>query len=323
MRRRVAEGDRARQEEIRRGAILMGTQGFSYDQWEGLVYPVGLPKGERLPYYARRFALVELDSTYYATPRAAQVARWAEQTPEGFTFTAKVPKQITQEARLAGEVATRELARFLGTMHLMGSRLGPIVFQMSPGFRAPRDFPALELTLRHLADLGGEGMRFAVEFRHPSWLEGDEPAALLAECGVAWVWNDWYPTEPYLLAMPRAIDTPAAQKVTADDFAYLRLTGNHAACVDYRTMSIDRQSDLERWAHLALEFRRGREDRGVYVLLNNHYAGSSPLAVRELERALGLPVIPFGVPEDGAQQDGAQQDGAQPEQEGRLRLPGL
>ncbi|MDQ3702600.1 MAG: DUF72 domain-containing protein [Chloroflexota bacterium] len=299
------------------GRVLVGTQGFSYDQWEGLVYPVGLPRGRRVAEYARQFALVELDSTYYGTPRPAQVLRWAELTPETFTFTAKVPKQVTQEARLAGDDARRELARFLETIRLLGPRLGPVLFQMSPGFRYPRDFPALRETLRHLDSLGGEGLRFAVEFRHPSWLgeerevdgaesaaaEGqrrEEPADLLRRYGVAWVWNDWYPTEDYLEQMPRAIDVPAAQRITSDSFGYIRLTGNHAECIDYRTVRIDRTSDLERWARLALDFRRDREDRSVYVLLNNHYAGSSPNSVRHLEHVLGVPVRAFPAFPDGA-----------------------
>jgi uncharacterized protein YecE (DUF72 family) len=148
--------------------------------------------------------------------------------------------------------------------------------------------------LRRLPELGGEGLRFAVEFRHPSWLANGEPEALVREHGIAWVWNDWEPTEPYLAPMPRAIDDAGAGKVTADDFAYLRLTGNHDADVDERTTTIDRGADLARWAERVLQFRREREGRGVYVLLNNHYAGSSAKTVQELRRHLGLPVITFG-----------------------------
>lgn len=284
-----------------RGAILVGTQGFSYDEWDGLVYAPGAPKNARLATFAQQFSLVELDSTYYGAPRPAQVARWAEQTPETFTFTAKVPKQIAQEARLAGADTLHALEEFLDTMQLLGTRLGAIVFQMSPGFRYPRDFAALKSALAVARGRVGPRLRLAVEFRHPSWLESDTVPALLREHHVAWVWNDWYPAEPYLEKMPRAIDTPDALRITSDEFAYLRLTGNHAECVDYRNTSIDRTSDLAKWADLVLEFRRGRESRGVYVLLNNHYAGSSPLTARALERMLGLPVVEIGqvTPRDG------------------------
>jgi uncharacterized protein YecE (DUF72 family) len=273
----------------RRGRILVGTQGWSYDQWEGLVYPPGTPKTERLTHYARRFPLVEIDSTYYATPRAHLVAKWATQTPDGFTFTAKVPKQITQEAKLAGDGAFQQLAIFLETMRLLGPKLGPLCFQMSPGFRYPRDYDALETMLQHLPELGGEGLQFAIEFRHPSWL-APQPGALLREYQVAWVWADWEPTEQYLAPMPGPVEDQRARRISAD-FLYMRLVGNHDAPIDYRTISIDRQSDLERMAELALEFRRRRKDGGIYVLLNNHYTGCSARTVGELQRLLGLPVV--------------------------------
>ena len=281
----------------RRG-LLVGTQGWSYDAWEGLVYPPGTPKTKRLAHYARRFPVVEIDSTYYGAPRPTAVARWADETPEAFTFTAKVPQQITQEARLAGPLAQRQMEAFLETMRLLGPRLGPLVFQMSPGFRCPRDLAALREMVAALPALGGAGLDFAMEFRHPSWLETDEPASLLREHGVAWVWNHWEPTERYLAPMPSPVGDPQALRTTADDFAYVRLTGNHDAPIDYRTISIDRASDLVKWAELALEFRRERESRGIYVLLNNHYAGCSPESVRQLQRLLNLPVVTLGGGED-------------------------
>jgi len=302
-----------------RSGVFMGACGFSYDEWDGVVFPAGLPKNARLSRYAQQFRLVELDSTYYGTPRPEAVARWAEQTPEEFVFTAKVPKQVTQDAKLAGPPAHAELARFIATMKLLGPRLGPLVFQMSPGFRYPRDVKGLREMLQALPSLGGEGVRFAVEFRHPSWLAQEEPAALLREHGVAWVWNDWLPTETYLAPMPRAIDEPAAMVTTADDFAYIRLIGNHDERIDYRTITVDRLADLVRWAEMAMEFRRGREDRGIYILLNNHYSGSSPATIRELERVLGLPVVAFaaGDADSDTQAPVRDRDEAQP------RLPGL
>jgi uncharacterized protein YecE (DUF72 family) len=299
-------------EAEKRGGVFLGACGFSYDEWEGLVFPPGTPKNARISSYARQFRLVELDSTYYGTPRPEAVLRWAEQTPDGFVFAAKVPKQVTQDAKLAGPTAHAEMARFIATMKLLGPRLGPLLLQMSPGFRYPRDFKALKEMLEALPSLGGEGVRFAIEFRHPSWLSKDEPAALLREHGVAWAWNDWLPTEKYLAPMPRAIDEPKALITTADDFAYMRLIGNHALPIDYRTITVDRFADLVKWAELALEFRRGREDRGIYILLNNHYSGSSPATIRELERVMGLPIVAFG-PDEAAMTD----DPSRP------RLPGL
>ena len=303
----------------RRSGVFIGACGFSYDEWDGFVFPAGLPKNARLSSYARQFRLVELDSTYYGTPRVEAVRRWAEQTPENFVFTAKVPKQITQEAKLAGSAAQAEMARFIATMKLLGPRLGPLLFQMSPGFRYPRDFKALQEMLEALPALGSEGVQFAIEFRHPSWLSKEDPAALLRKHHVAWAWNDWLPSEQYLAPVPRAIDEPRAKVETSENFGYVRLIGSNAEPIDYRTITVNRLADLVKWAELALEFRRGREDRGIYILLNNHYSGSSPTTIRELERVMGLPIVAFG--QGGEDVSSAafanRDDGAQ------QRLPGL
>jgi len=277
------------------GRVLVGTQSFSYDAWDGLVYPLGLARTKRIGYYARLFPVVELDNTYYAVPNPTLLAGWAAQAPEGFLFSAKVPKAITQEAKLSGESVPYALAAFLDVMATLGERLGPIVFQMSPGFVYPRDFPALEQLLPRLPELGGEGMQFAIEFRHPSWVGAAPAEQLLRACGVTWIWNDWEPTEKYLQPMPRGIDEPAALPVTNERFAYVRLVGNHDAAIDQRTITIDRGADLERWADKVMAFRR-RTNGDVYVLLNNHYAGFSAEAVRRLQRILGLPVVSFETP---------------------------
>lgn len=299
-----------------RGRLLTGTQGFSYDEWDGLVYPPGLPKTQRLAWVARTFDMVELDSTFYGPPRPASVQRWADQTPESFVIAAKVPRQITHEARLAGAGTLQALAVFLDVMRLLGPRLGPVVLQLGPHFRFPRDLPALEATCLALPGMGSAGLRLTVEFRHPSWLQDDALEHLLREHGLGWVWNDWYPTEPHLEQMPRAIDGPAAQRIAADDFAYLRLTGNHAACVDNRTLTIDRTDDLLQWAGLVQGFRAGSTDRDVYILLNNHYAGSGPLAIRELQDVLDMPRLALAGDSPAAAM-------AEPDKAGRLRLPGF
>ena len=64
----------------------IGTMGFGYRDWQGAFYPDKLPKGQQLAYYAGRFNALEMDSTFYGTPKADAVARWRETTPDGFIF---------------------------------------------------------------------------------------------------------------------------------------------------------------------------------------------------------------------------------------------
>ena len=80
--------------------LYLGTSGWSYADWEGFLYPEGLPAGARLAEYAKRYATVEIDSTFYGSPRATTVQKWREVVPEGFLFAAKFPQEFpTDEAK--------------------------------------------------------------------------------------------------------------------------------------------------------------------------------------------------------------------------------
>ncbi|MEW6636551.1 MAG: DUF72 domain-containing protein, partial [Actinomycetota bacterium] len=157
--------------------LYLGTSGWSYADWEGTLYPEGLPAGARLAEYVRRYATVEIDSTFYGTPRRSTVQRWREVSPEGFLFAAKFPKEITHERSLVG--CEREARIFVETMALLGDRLGPLLIQLPPSFDV-EGMSALEDFLGSLP----EGFRYAVEVRHRSWLGSDLPE-MLRERGTA------------------------------------------------------------------------------------------------------------------------------------------
>ena len=72
--------------------LYLGTSGWSYADWEGTVYPPGIPAGSRLAEYVKSYATVEIDSTFYGTPRRSTVQRWREVAPAGFLFAAKFPQ---------------------------------------------------------------------------------------------------------------------------------------------------------------------------------------------------------------------------------------
>jgi hypothetical protein len=84
--------------------VRTGTMGWSYEDWRGPFYPANLPAARMLGEYAKVFDTVELDTTFYGVPRPSTVAGWAAQVPEGFVFSAKVPRAVTHERRLIGAV---------------------------------------------------------------------------------------------------------------------------------------------------------------------------------------------------------------------------
>src|SRR5580704_265890 len=107
--------------------MLLGTSAFTAAGWEGSFYPRGMQSRDFLSYYATQFATVEVDSTFYGCPSVRTVKNWAARTPEGFTFSVKVPQVITHEKALVD--CDSEFEEFVKTMDILGPKLGPMAFQ--------------------------------------------------------------------------------------------------------------------------------------------------------------------------------------------------
>jgi uncharacterized protein YecE (DUF72 family) len=154
---------------------FVGTSGFSYDEWSGVFYPEKMKSADRLRYYAERFRTVEVNNTFYRMPLKELLARWRDDTPEGFVFVLKASQRITHRERLkdSGE----SVAYFFENAEALGAKLGPTLFQLPPNFK--KDTERLRSFLELLA-----GRRAALEFRHESWMD-EEVFALLRSHGVA------------------------------------------------------------------------------------------------------------------------------------------
>lgn len=242
--------------------LYLGTSGWSYADWEGSVYPSKLPAGARLAEYVSHgaFAAVEIDSTFYGTPRRQTVSKWREVAPKGFRFAAKFPQEITHEKQLSG---CKPLAdAFVDTMSELGDKLGPLLVQLPPYF----EFEASSLeTLEAFLDDLPEGPRYAVEVRHRSWV-GPDLAASLKDRNVALTLVD-YPS------MPR-------QGISTTDFVYIRWLGDRREFpANHTAPKRDRSDDLAWWADLTKRFLTEEEGREVYAFANNHYQNHSPSTV--------------------------------------------
>src|SRR3954468_10106130 len=169
--------------------LYLGTSGWSYADWEGTLYPRGTPPAGRLAEYAKHFATVEIDSTFYGTPRGTTVARWRQVAPCGFLFAAKFPQELTHERKLVN--SRSEAEGFVRTMQALEDRLGPLLLQLPPNFTVE----GKEVLNAFLQELP-EGPRYAVEVRHRSWVGSDLPE-LLRERGAALTLVD-YPRMPRL-----------------------------------------------------------------------------------------------------------------------------
>jgi uncharacterized protein YecE (DUF72 family) len=126
------------------------------------------PPGEsHLDRYARRFPVVEINSSFYRPHKPATYARWAASTPAHFRFSVKVPKEITHERRLTG--ATDLLDQFLREAGMLGAKLGPLLVQLPPSFAYSPDVAQTffsELRQRFTGSV-------VFEPRHPTWFSDD------------------------------------------------------------------------------------------------------------------------------------------------------
>jgi len=238
--------------------LYLGTSGWSYADWEGTVYPPGTPPAGRLAEYVKCFATVEIDSTFYGTPRVSTVERWRKVGPDGFLFAAKFPQEITHEKELAG--CKEEAETFVRTMQNLDDRLGPLLLQLPSVFTAENS----DVLDTFLGDLP-EGPSYAVEVRHQSWLDSDL-TGLLREHGAALTLVD-YPRMPRL------------EEATAD-FAYIRWLGNRREFPSGHTgPKKDRSEDLRWWSGLVDRFLS--EGKTVFAYANDHYQNHAPSTIEQ------------------------------------------
>ncbi len=126
--------------------IRIGTSGWSYDHWQGVLYPDPTPVSARLEYYLPHFGTVELNSSFYHWPADATFTRWRQRLPDDFRFTVKAPRGLTHGARLYAP--ERWLARMRHGLHALGHTRGVLLVQVPPDL--PYDLPRLSYFLEHI-----------------------------------------------------------------------------------------------------------------------------------------------------------------------------
>jgi len=237
------------------GRVRIGTSGWSYGHWLGTFYPQGTRPPDFLAAYARRFESVEINRTFYKLPTPATMAAWRAQSPPGFVFAAKASRYLTHRKKLKDP--EEPIARLLGCVEALQEKLGPVLFQLPPRWRANQE--RLEHMLARLPDRH----RYAFEFRDPSWLD-DSVLDLLARRGAAFCIFD-------LAGKPSPIEVTAG-------FVYIRL---HGPGGPYQGSYHDRT--LSAWARRISAWREAGKD--VYCYFDNDekaYAPHDALRLKEM-----------------------------------------
>ena len=225
----------------------VGTSGWSYDHWEGVLYPPGTASSSRLAYYAQQFDTVELNASFYRWPRDASFAAWRSRLPEGFALSAKAARGLSHGKRLfAPEVW---VDRLKSAWHELGDRRGVLLVQLPPGME--RD----DERLAYFLALIPQWMKVAVEFRHPSWHE-ESVYALLEKYGAAY-------------CVMSGAQLPCVLRATAP-FVYVRMHGP-----DHHNLygGSYPEKDLRWWGERIGEWESSGKE--VFVYFNNDGGGNA------------------------------------------------
>ncbi|HYE93393.1 MAG TPA: DUF72 domain-containing protein [Terriglobales bacterium] len=229
--------------------LWIGTSGYVYKDWRGVVYPDGLPLRAWLGFYASHFDTVELNSAFYRLPSIAAYKGWRAQVTSRFLFAVKASRFLTHMKKLKDP--RDPIRRMLRRAGHLGPTLGPVLFQLPAFLRA--DVARLDVFLDALArQRYVRPLRAVLEVRHASWLEAPVIERLRA-ANVALCFHDWR-------------EQPVTGPVTAD-FVYVRRHGTSPR----RYHGSYTEAMLREDAARIRGWRRAGCD--VYVYFNNDFHG--------------------------------------------------
>ena len=239
---------------------FIGTSGYYYFHWKGIFYPEGLPSTKFLTYYIHYFDTLELNSTFYHIPKETTIKQWKNNLPEDFIMSVKANKNITHIRRLKN--AETEINEFLRKIALLQEKLGVILFQLPPSLK--KDLTILK-DFTNLLNI--EKMKFAIEFRHDSWLD-DNVYEVLKEKNIAFCISD-------------SAYYPFAEEITAD-FTYIRFHGHESLYASNYS-----NADLKSYAEKIKKWN----EKGIssFCYFNNDFGGfavKNALHLKELVKNL-------------------------------------
>ena len=289
------------------GRIAVGTSSWADPGFVEEWYPPDLPARDRLSYYAERFEAVEVNSTFYAVPARSTVARWAEITPEKFTFDVKLHRLLSRHSagadsllpELRPKAKTDERGRVIITPELQdlivdatleaieplaeAGKLGPFLLQLSPAF-SPRKHKLDELTplAERLREAG-----LAIELRNRDWVDEERLEQTLdwyESHGVTFVCVDSPPGDNFQILPP--IDA-----VTRREAAYVRMHGRNTdgylkgKTVAERFGWVYSDEELQEIAQRARSLAEDANE--VHVAFNNNRSSNAPDSARRFRELIG------------------------------------
>ncbi len=269
------------------GEFLIGTSGYSYDDWVGPIYPRGTRRGDFLTFYAKRFRFTELNFSYYRLPEASALRAIASKTPSSFRFTVKAHRSLTHDRDTEWKRHAERFAEAVGALSSVESatdsladagrqdRLAGVLIQF------PFSFHYRPANRRYLASLTDalKPLRLFVEFRNAEW---DQES----------VWREMERRELGLVVpdLPRLDGLPATPPRLTTRWGYVRFHGRNApqwwsgtnvTRYDY----LYREEELRGWVGPVRAMLD--EAEAVIVAFNNHFGGQAAENAEQFAAMIG------------------------------------
>ena len=254
------------------GNILIGTSGYSFEDWRDLFYPPEIEKGKMLDFYAQHFTTVEINSSYYKIPNAAVFYHMAKKTSDNFEFIIKVNQEVTHKYKKAFE-SLKELKQAVQPLIDAGKMYGYLV-QFPWSFK----YHPTKLTYINKISHACEPYPVFVEFRHASWLRG-AVYRFLKEEKIGYCCVD----EPQLSGLI------PPQEIVTTKISYVRFHGRNSAAW-WNSSKGDRydygysNEELKDWLQ-RIRVMREKSDK-LYLFFNNCHMGQAVINAKQMIQLL-------------------------------------
>ena len=244
---------------MRRGRARIGCSGWEYKHWQGGFYPSELPRGRWFEHYAATFDTVEINNSFYRLPERATFAAWARRAPLCFEFAVKASRFLTHMKKLKDP--EEPLDRLFTRMRALGRHLGPVLYQLPPGWKVNVE------RFEHFLGVLPRDARHVVEFRDPSWYDR-RIEALMERFRVSLCLHD--------------MTSSATGRKRVGPLVYVRF---HGATTKYGGGYSEER--LRSWA----DWLNVQRDEGsdVYAYFNNDVGGHAPRDAVTLRRLVESP----------------------------------
>jgi uncharacterized protein YecE (DUF72 family) len=258
--------------------IRIGPAGWSYKDWEGVVYPQKPgPKFDPLEYLAKFFNTIEINSSFYRPFTVSTAKSWAHRVSgmRDFNFTAKLHRVFTHQRGKATAEDEKQVREGMDTLRAAG-KLGALLLQFPWSFKNVDDERVyLSKLLERFSDYP-----LVLEIRHSSW-NNPQIYEWLDELGVGICNVD----QPLFAKSIKPAD------VTTSQIGYVRLHGRNyqdwfreKAPRDDRYNYLYSPEELEPWITRIKEI--AAKTKETYVITNNHFRGQAVVNALEIKATL-------------------------------------